>query len=395
MIIERFDPLVQQFLKEIENLGFSLCLVGGISRDFFYNNTLGTDVDIEIRSADALEISDWNSYYRKLHAYLNQKKLIFIELPYLITRVQFAGMSFEFSSPRIEEVLPNNFTHHYFKARLDPSLSYVDSFKRRDFTINSIGIELNFKSSNIEKTIDPFGGIKDLKNKMLRNISEDFFLDPVRFLRLIRFKIKFREFVIDKNLLENCKLFNLSGLTIHYFTEELFKTRPYEFLNLFSQLVLTRKLNIPEEFVFLTKYIFPESVSTKDEILAFIFLQNEIDAKKVISFFSLSTKKLTELKSFMNSYEAAFRVEKNELTDIMGLPLQNALDHKLFKDLKNLEDKKQWRFILNLKAEKKNLLISWEDWKDVVVASSELNPIQEQYRSYYKYYKTLKKIIKC
>jgi len=39
MIIDLFDPLVHQFLKEIENLGFSLCLVGGISRDYFYNYT--------------------------------------------------------------------------------------------------------------------------------------------------------------------------------------------------------------------------------------------------------------------------------------------------------------------------------------------------------------------
>jgi len=427
MIIDLFDPLVHQFLKEIENLGFSLCLVGGISRDYFYNYTqhssffqygkmkftndlyaqihlkseslavykLGTDVDIEIRSSDALGISDWDSYYRKLHAYLNQRKLIFIELPYLITRVQFSGMSFEFSSPRIEKALPNNFTHHYFEASLDPSLSYFDSFKRRDLTINSIGIELNFKSSNVEKIIDPFGGIEDLKNKVLRNITEDFFLDPVRFLRLIRFKIKFSEFVIDENLLKKFNLFNLNGLTIHYFSEELFKTRPHEFLNLFSHFVLSQKLNIPKEFVFFTKYVFPDSVSTKDEILAFVFLQNEFDAEKVISFFSLSPKKIAELRSFINSYKAASRVEKKELVDIMRLPLQNALDHKLFKDLKNLEDKKQWCFILNLKNEKKNLLISWEDWNDVVVVPSELNLIQEQYRSYYKYYKTLQKIIKC
>lgn len=391
MIIQSLPPAIFAFLSEVENLGFSLCLVGGIPRDFFYFNTLGNDLDFEIRPREKLDdpIITWPTFYERLYQFLFEKKIPYTKLPYLITRVFFEGVHFEFSSPRTEKAIPDNYSHHHFEAVLDPHLNYNLSFKRRDFTINAIGVELNFKMQT-EKIVDPFEGIKDLKNGILRNITDDFFFDSVRFLRLIRFKLKFERFVIDELLYASLKKFNLAELSVHHFKEELFKSRPGAFLNKFREIVLEKKLNIPNEFILWTKFKFPEKLSTKEELLAFVFLESSEDAHKVVQFFSMPEKKLKDVKSFYHSYENLKRLKRSDLMNILSLPFADALEHSIFKDLKNLEEKKEWRSVLLSGLGDKDLLINWDDWSAVCVNADEFEQINPAQRSYYQFYKTLK-----
>lgn len=52
---------------------------------------------------------------------------------------------------------------------------------RRDLTINAIAKD---KNGNL---IDPFGGVKDIKAKIIRHVSDAFIEDPLRVLRVARF----------------------------------------------------------------------------------------------------------------------------------------------------------------------------------------------------------------
>jgi len=62
---------------------------------------------------------------------------------------------------------------------------------RRDLTINSMAIEFfDDMKTRIIGVIDPFGGQEDIKNKVLRHTSEAFEEDPVRVLRLARFRAR-------------------------------------------------------------------------------------------------------------------------------------------------------------------------------------------------------------
>ena len=348
MILELLPSDVVIFLEEIEKCGFSLCLVGGAPRDYFYSSNFGHDLDFEIRASREKIVlkEEWTAYLKKLQHFFDIRKIVYMELPYSIIRARYCGFCFEFSSPRLENNIPDNLTHHHFEAFIDPNLTYNLSFKRRDLTINAIGIELNL-ALKMEKIIDPFKGVNDLNNKLLKNINDDFFCDAVRFLRLIRFKVKFEKFKMDDKLIKDLYKFNLSNLSVYHFKEELFKSMPGCFLNIFNEFVEQYKLEIPITFRFLGGFRFNENLKTEDELLAFVFLQKRNEAESVISLFSLPQKKIKNLESFYDSLQNLRSFLESDFVRLLSCPIIEALDHPILTDLKNLEEKKNGDLFCN------------------------------------------------
>lgn len=78
-----------------------------------------------------------------------------------------------------------------FTFDFSPDITLEEDLLRRDLTINAIA--QNIESSDI---IDPFNGREDLKNKLLRHVSDHFIEDPLRVIRLARFQAKFNTFTI-------------------------------------------------------------------------------------------------------------------------------------------------------------------------------------------------------
>lgn len=76
--------------------------------------------------------------------------------------------------------------YHGFVVHAEPSVTLEEDLARRDLTINAMALA---EDGDI---IDPYGGQKDLRNKVLRHVSEHFIEDPLRVLRVARFAARYR-----------------------------------------------------------------------------------------------------------------------------------------------------------------------------------------------------------
>lgn len=73
-----------------------------------------------------------------------------------------------------------------FECNYDPSVTLNEDLLRRDLTINAIAYD-----PYTNETFDPYGGVQDIKNKILRHVSPAYAEDPVRVLRTARFAARY------------------------------------------------------------------------------------------------------------------------------------------------------------------------------------------------------------
>ncbi|GAB58978.1 multifunctional CCA addition/repair protein [Rheinheimera nanhaiensis] len=72
-----------------------------------------------------------------------------------------------------------------FSVYAAPDVTLEQDLQRRDLTINAIA------QADDGQLIDPFGGVADLKHKVLRHVSDAFAEDPLRVLRVARFYARY------------------------------------------------------------------------------------------------------------------------------------------------------------------------------------------------------------
>lgn len=73
-----------------------------------------------------------------------------------------------------------------FEFSTSPNITLEQDLYRRDLTINAIA------QTPDGAIVDPFGGQRDLENRVLRHVSTAFVEDPVRVLRVARFRARFK-----------------------------------------------------------------------------------------------------------------------------------------------------------------------------------------------------------
>ena len=115
----------------------------------------------------------------------------------------------EYALARTERKVAPGYKGFIFHA--DPKVTLEEDLARRDLTINAIAQEISLGGELIGPMIDPFGGIKDVQEKVLRHIGPAFSEDPVRLLRVARFSARFPEFSIAPETIDILKKIGQSG----------------------------------------------------------------------------------------------------------------------------------------------------------------------------------------
>lgn len=191
-------------LKDIISLcmqqGGRVLLVGGAVRDIL----LGTpyhDIDIEV----------YGLTIDKLEAILSiYGSVLHIGKSFGILRLD--TMPIDFSIPRIDS------KGRKPEVELNPHFSFEQAFRRRDLTINAMGIDLH-----TSKLIDPFNGQLDLTKKILKAPDPNLFADdPLRFFRVMHFIGRF-SFSPDETLNNICRSMDISQVSRERIEAELRK----------------------------------------------------------------------------------------------------------------------------------------------------------------------------
>ncbi|MCK9429170.1 MAG: hypothetical protein M0R17_04140 [Candidatus Omnitrophica bacterium] len=185
----------KSILNEVLNKNGKLYRIGGCVRDAIIGIKC-KDIDYLITGLDLNEIFEILSVYGKPNI---------VGQSFGIITVNIDHMQYDFAMPRIDTT--TGFGHCDFEIKTDKNLSVTDDLSRREITINAIAYDVE-----TGEYIDPFNGISDIKEGILKCVGDPdirFNEDALRIMRVIQFSNRFG-FEIERNtliaILKNKKL---------------------------------------------------------------------------------------------------------------------------------------------------------------------------------------------
>ena len=270
--------LEQKIFETISEVADSLkvdtYIVGGFVRDILLNKELKQDIDI-MCVGSGIELA------KKIQKKISSKEKIKIFKRYGTAMINYNNLNIEFVGSRKES---------YSKNSRNPNIesgSFLDDMLRRDFTINTLAIQLN--KSNYGKLIDTFNGLKDLERKIIitpTDPNKTFSDDPLRMIRAVRFASQLK-FDIDRET-EKSILKNSSRLKI---------VSPERISDEINKILMTDAPSIGFKYLEsmgLLKYIIPELIELKgiEEIEGQTHKDNFYHTLEVLDNISKNTQNL-------------------------------------------------------------------------------------------------------
>jgi poly(A) polymerase len=167
--------IFEKIAKAAQDLGYPCYLIGGFVRDKILDRPT-KDADF-VCVGNALQLAETAARLFKPHpkvSYFKNFGTAHFKMP--------DGFDLEFVGARKE-----SYRSHSRNPDVLPG-TIEDDQNRRDFTINALAVSLN--ETDFGKLIDPFGGMDDLKQQLIRtplDPAQTFSDDPLRMMRAIRF----------------------------------------------------------------------------------------------------------------------------------------------------------------------------------------------------------------
>lgn len=196
-IYHKIFPIISDSAKELNQETY---VVGGFVRDFLLERKNKKDIDF-VTVGSGIELA------QKVHSKIPEASKLSVFKRFGTAAFRWKDIDLEFVGARKESYSEDSRKPFVEDGTLD------DDQKRRDFTINALAISLN--ESNYGELIDPFSGIEDLENKIIRTPLEPdvtYSDDPLRMMRAIRFAAQLN-FEIEENSFQSI-LKNASRLEI-------------------------------------------------------------------------------------------------------------------------------------------------------------------------------------
>ena len=158
-----------------QELNLECYVIGGFVRDILLDRNHKKDIDV-VAVGSGIELA------LKVSELLSNKPKVQIFKNYGTAMLRYKEMDIEFVGARKE-----SYTHDSRNPLVENG-TLKDDQERRDFTINAMAFSLN--SVNFGDLVDPFNGVADLENKLLKTpLDPDITYsdDPLRMMRAIRF----------------------------------------------------------------------------------------------------------------------------------------------------------------------------------------------------------------
>ena len=180
-------PIFKTLAECANQLGVHAYVIGGFVRDIYLGRE-SKDIDI-VTIGKGIELAEL------VHKQLGEEAHLSVFKNFGTAQVKFNDLEIEFVGARKE-----SYTHDSRKPIVENG-TLEDDQNRRDFTINALAIGLS--KSNFGELLDPFNGIKDIENKILRTPLEPeitYSDDPLRMMRAIRFSSQLGFTIENKSL---------------------------------------------------------------------------------------------------------------------------------------------------------------------------------------------------
>ena len=203
-MIESIDTPIRDVARAVAAAGGRAVLVGGYVRDRLLG-VASKDYDVEIYGLSPDAVADLLAGFGEL-----------IQVGRAFGVLRIKGLDADFSLPRRDS--KSGTGHRGFAITFDPDLDFAQASRRRDLTVNSIGLDLS--SGEI---LDPHGGRGDLARGVLRATDAAHFAeDPLRGMRTAQFAARL-EMAPDEELVALCSQLDLAELPPERIYEELRK----------------------------------------------------------------------------------------------------------------------------------------------------------------------------